>query len=192
MGQHIIYFIRHGQYVTDNSQAMAGHLTPLGRQQARRTAKRLAELPISAIYHSDMTRAKETAAIIAEAMPRVPMHSARVLREMTPPVPSRLRRLWGKESSGVQSGVAQAEALLKRFFKPCRTKENRVDVLVAHGNLIRYVVRRLLRDKPESWLSLGTSNCGVTVLVVGKDVTARYLISYNDVGHLPLELQSMM
>lgn len=192
MGQHLLYLVRHGQYITDVHNRKAGSLTALGRQQARATARRLAELPISAIYHSDIQRAVETSAIISAALGDVPVSATRLLREMSPPVTRAMRHLYGANVTDFQPSVTQGKALFKKFFVPSRSKQDRLDVLVAHGNLIRYLVRLTLNDKAEHWSLLGTSNCGVTVISIGKTRETRYLIRFNDVGHLPASKQSDM
>jgi broad specificity phosphatase PhoE len=57
-----IYIVQHGE-----KQRVAGDpgLTDLGRAQATRTAKWFGAFDISAVYASDLRRARETAAIIA-------------------------------------------------------------------------------------------------------------------------------
>ncbi len=73
--RHII-LIRHGQYDETHKEDHLRILTPLGRQQAEATGRRLAELVaagvrIKAIHVSDMARAKETAEIIKKHLPGV-------------------------------------------------------------------------------------------------------------------------
>lgn len=73
--RHIIC-IRHGQYDETHKEDGKRVLTALGRQQAALTGQRVAALldagvPIKAVYVSDMTRAKETASIIASYLPNM-------------------------------------------------------------------------------------------------------------------------
>ena len=60
-----IYLVRHGQSVGNLRDQFIGHtdieLTDLGRQQARLAAQYLKDLPVDAIYSSDLMRAYETA-----------------------------------------------------------------------------------------------------------------------------------
>jgi serine/threonine-protein phosphatase PGAM5 len=192
MGNRTLYLVRHGQYFTEPEHRRHGHLTPLGRRQAKRTAKRLAELPIDWIYHSDLPRAAETAAIIAESLPDLPLRSTRILREFGPPVPAALRELWGIGSRERKAMREQTVALKEKFCVPTRRKAGRTELIVAHGNLIRYLVRVALGDRPVGWLQLGTNNCGITVLSIGATPERSYLIGHNDLGHLPLGMQTMM
>lgn len=72
------YMIRHGQTEANAAQTMAGSLdsplTTLGRQQAFQAQKIVSMLDIkpSSIHHSNLSRARDTAAIINEAL-NVPM-----------------------------------------------------------------------------------------------------------------------
>ncbi len=192
MGRRVLYLVRHGQYFAEPQHRQHGRLTPLGRRQAERTAKRLAELPIEAIYHSDLRRATETAEIIAGYLPDLPVRSTRVLREFGPPVSKAMRELYGIKRENQAAFQRQAAALERKFLRSARANAGRTELLVAHGNLIRYLVRLALGDRPHQWLQLGTSNCGITVLAIGPKPEQCCLIGYNDLGHLPLSMQTMM
>lgn len=77
-----IILIRHGQYHQDVDDEELKVLTPLGREQAKKTGKRLAALLEPAmksagrkaeqirIISSTMVRAKETAEIVASELPQ--------------------------------------------------------------------------------------------------------------------------
>lgn len=68
--RHII-LIRHGQYNLKGSTDSERILTDLGRQQAKLTGQRLAELklPIDNVVISTMTRAQETGKLILDQLP---------------------------------------------------------------------------------------------------------------------------
>ena len=65
-----LYFIRHGQSVLNKQQTLAGHIdTPLttkGRQQAKLAGQAAHELAIDCGLSSPLSRAHETARIVAE------------------------------------------------------------------------------------------------------------------------------
>lgn len=67
-----LYFCRHGQSELNAQQVYAGQidtpLTDLGREQARTAGEACRALAIDAIISSTMSRAKETATIIANAI----------------------------------------------------------------------------------------------------------------------------
>jgi probable phosphoglycerate mutase len=73
-------FVRHGATAPNMAGLRCGGdldvpLTPLGRQQAADAARRIARLepPVGLIVTSDLVRTRETAAIIAAALPGVPI-----------------------------------------------------------------------------------------------------------------------
>lgn len=85
----------------------------------------------------------------------------------------------------------QVETVAKRFLRPTRAKQ-RHEVLVTHGNLIRGLVRLALGDRLSGWQLFGTLQCGITILVLRSKPLKTYLISYNDVGHLPKLMQTAL
>lgn len=194
MGSRVLFLVRHGQYVTDEKHVRFGQLTSLGRRQAQRTGRRFAgfdgELAPQAIYHSDMPRAVETAQIIAAGLDALPMHSMVALRETLPPFPKRRGQKPRPRMELAQLRAVTA-TLTKKFLHAPSGNRRRVELIVAHGNLIRYLVRLALRDTPTDWWKMGTSNCGVTLIFV-REKESNYLIQYNDVGHLPAAMQTMM
>jgi probable phosphoglycerate mutase len=72
-----LLFIRHGETAWNREQRFQGHrdvpLNELGHLQARRLAERLAADPHDALYCSDLTRARETAAPLAVAWAQRPI-----------------------------------------------------------------------------------------------------------------------
>lgn len=64
-----LYLVRHGETAYNLEGRIQGHMPiPLnerGRKQARRLALRLGDVPLAAIYSSDLPRAVETAEIVA-------------------------------------------------------------------------------------------------------------------------------
>lgn len=198
-----LYLVRHGQHQRNEDDPSAEHLTPVGVEQAQWTAQRLAALPIKAIHHSSMLRAVETAQIVACALPSVSLHSTSLLRECLPCLPpnaplgasgwewgpwGELRSLPEIPVEWLTEGSAQAEEAFSRFFCPICDEDEHV-ILISHGLLIRYLVCRVLRVPPETWVHVGTANCGITRVRINAD-GAMLLVSLNDVGHLPERLQT--
>ncbi|MEK7604298.1 MAG: histidine phosphatase family protein [Patescibacteria group bacterium] len=73
-----IYFIRHGESEGNTGPTRQGKMTSLsdrGRAQAATMAKRCATLPIDLLVASSMTRAQETATIIAAKIGKEPLSS---------------------------------------------------------------------------------------------------------------------
>lgn len=71
-----IYFIRHGESVMNAQGLLAGStdtpLTDTGREQARLAGQQAKELGITLIYASPLSRARETAEIMAREMGHPP------------------------------------------------------------------------------------------------------------------------
>ncbi len=79
-----IILIRHGITDWNLARRYQGHtdipLNEKGREQARELASMLAKEPIDVIYSSDLSRAYETAQIIAEGR-NIPIQKSKTLRE---------------------------------------------------------------------------------------------------------------
>ena len=60
------------------------------------------------------------------------------------------------------------------------------DIVVCHGNVIRYFALRALQLPPEAWLRLCTFNCSLTHIVIWPHGGVS-LNSLGDVGHLTME-----
>ncbi len=180
-----LYLVRHAHFDIDADPAdgLEGGLTALGRRQARWTARRLAGYPVSALYHSDLRRAAETAQIIADALPGVPRHAAGVLRECVPAVSADMAEFFADvPPDEMTDGSAQAEAAFARFFKPSRGERH--EVLVAHGNLIRYLVLRALGAPGALWMHMDIHQCGISIVQIAPDGQTQ-LLAHNDTGHIP-------
>jgi broad specificity phosphatase PhoE len=193
MAERTIYLVRHGQYSADKPSVdeLGNGLSELGRQQAALTGQRLSALPITSITHSGLRRAQETAEIIAEWFPRLRVQSSALLRECTPCVPVGYEEKFAKYSPDmIARDTQQAQAALDAFFRPA-VEGNHHDVLVCHGNIIRYFVLRALRAPVELWANTDVYNCGISEISVKPDGSV-LLISHNDTGHLPYELRTFV
>ena len=66
---------------------------------------------------------------------------------------------------------------------------DRHEVIVCHGNIIRYFALRALQASPEAWVNTDVNNCGLSEILVKPDGQVM-LLSHNDTGHLPAELKT--
>jgi serine/threonine-protein phosphatase PGAM5 len=101
--RHII-LIRHGQYNLNGSTDKERILTELGRQQAKISGQRLAELqiPIDDFVISTMTRAQETGKIILDQLPskdKIKIESCSLIEEGAPIPPEPKVGHWRPEPS---------------------------------------------------------------------------------------------
>ncbi len=190
-GKRYIYLVRHGQYHMDREQEGYGTLTALGRRQAHSVGRRLArEHEVEFIHHSDMPRAIETAEIVAGHLSDIPKKQSRLLREGLPTAPSH----WNGRPSRAHLARTRErmDAAYGRYFKPLKGKKDRHDLIVAHGNLIRYLVRRALGDPIGKWWRMDILQCSLCVVAIVPPPRHSVLMAFNDVGHLTMSMRTRL
>ncbi len=191
MPRRHLYLIRHGQYDRRDPARAGGHLTARGKQQAQRVARRLRGLPMDAIHFSTLTRARETAGIIAIEFRGVPVRGSRLLWECQPGYPPEFAALFDDAPKAIFArGKRQAQKAFAKYFQPARGRD-RVEIIVAHGNLIRYFVCRALGVAGENWPRADMHHAGISEIIVEDDGQLR-LWSHNDTGHLPAKLKTFL
>ena len=181
-----IYLVRHGAYDTadERPDSVGRGLTPLGIAQCRLIGNRLRSLPVTMthLYSSRLTRARESARVIAADFPTLTAEPSPLLNECTPPT-WRQDVMAENDSLEVLACRDQLEAAWKRFVVPA-TDRGENDILVCHGNVIRYFVTKALNVDTMAWLQMGLANASLTVLQVRPDSTVR-MLGFADNGHLP-------
>jgi serine/threonine-protein phosphatase PGAM5 len=190
-GARTIYLVRHGLYdeADPRDEAVGKGLVEAGRMQARLTGARLAALGVSfdTLWTSPLTRARETAAIIAESLPGLTPRLVPQLAECTPTT-------WRRDvAATLAAGEAEAcraqlEQAFARFFVPSAAGD-RHELLVCHGNVIRWLWCRALGVDPAAWLGMAIANCSLTVIQVKPDGSCKLYV-FGDAAHLPAELQT--
>eukprot|EP00040_Diaphanoeca_grandis_P044195 m.11575 g.11575 ORF g.11575 m.11575 type:complete len:292 (-) comp8882_c0_seq1:338-1213(-) len=183
-----LVLVRHGQY---NSNEIRD-LTELGRLQADVTGQRLAELGIkfNQIHCSDITRAEQTCEIISKHLPGTPVSKTILLREGAPCEPEPAHSTWKPDPEEFFRDGARIEAGFREFFHRATpdVDEDSYELLVCHGNVIRYSVLRALQLPPEAWLRLAHANCGITTIRISASGSVS-LEAFGDKGHLkPTEI----
>ena len=191
-GTRTIYLIRHGEYTPqdDNIPDSENVLTPLGIAQARLVSARLKAMNIkfSSLTSSTMTRARQTAMVINKDFPDLNLEESDIIRECTPPT-WRNDVMAGVDTAHRIECVENLEKAFKDFFIPSPDEKDRNDIIVCHGNVIRYFVTKVLKVNTMSWLQMTISNCSITIVRIKSDGTMK-LVSFNDVGHIPTNLQT--
>lgn len=188
-GVRTVYLIRHGEYDREDQRDpdVGKGLVPLGVAQARLVGSRLRGLPweMTSLHSSTMTRARQTALVIGEDLPHLELETTRMLRECTPPT-WREDIMAEEDPADVEACRQQLEKAFAVFLAPSPAGD-RHDVVVCHGNVIRYFVTRALKVDPLAWLGMSIGNCSLTVIKIAADGSMK-LMSYGDVGHLPPNL----
>lgn len=186
-----LYLIRHGEYDHDDQTCDPADecgLVALGRQQARLIAARLDAMPVTftSLQASSMTRARETAAIIAERFPDLSLTLHDDVRECTPTTrrDDVMADLAPGEAAACDSTLGAAWA---RLAVPAPGPSDAHDIVVCHGNVIRWFVCRALAVDPQAWLGMSIANCSLTVIQIRADGSAK-LIAFADSGHIPYSM----
>ncbi|KAJ3384662.1 Serine/threonine-protein phosphatase pgam5, mitochondrial [Lobulomyces angularis] len=184
---------RHGQYenkVHDSERV----LTEKGRIQAKLVGQRMKEMKFTfnKVWVSTMVRASETAKIIESCFSEpLPIEHSDLIREVCPadPVPP-LEGYDPAESELFQETIC-AEAGFRQIFHRPDVKDPAVsyEMVVCHGNLIRYWTLRALQLDPQGWLRIGVHNCSVTWITIAEDGKVS-IKTLGDFGHLPKEFQT--
>jgi serine/threonine-protein phosphatase PGAM5 len=186
---HTIYLVRHGAYAPDPriDPAQGPPLTSLGIAQARLVGARLRALPapIASVTSSTMTRAKETAAVIHELFANVPGTSSELLSECTPPALVAIR---GESEASQRACASRLDEAFAKFAAPV-SGSSRHDVLVCHGNVIRYFVTKALGIDSRAWTGMSVAHASITVIEIGPNGASR-VTAVGDSGHIPPNLLS--
>ncbi|MGA3561620.1 histidine phosphatase family protein [Melissospora conviva] len=187
MARTQLYLVRHGE---QDPAALNGGLSQLGREQADRLGQRLRTVPFSAIHHSPLARASQTADVVAGHLPQVPRHGCEFVADRTP-VPSAGQRglypdRWHAWLDGVphderDEDATALQAAVAHFGVAGDT--DRHELLITHNFVIGWFVRHML-DAPEwRWIGLNQANCAITIVQWDSDRPPT-LVSFNDTGHL--------
>lgn len=190
-GMRFIYLIRHGWYnANDPRDPRVGMaLDSLGRAQARLTGDRLARLPLhpASLVSSTFTRAAETADIIGESLHMSVARDSDIC-ECSPPS---YRPDYVREDSKARQAACeeQLERAWARYVKPASDANDVYDVLVCHGNVIRWFTSKALHLDTQRWPDYDIGNCSITVIEVRPDGATR-LAAFSDTGHMPPTMQT--
>lgn len=206
--KRIIVLVRHGQYNDKGQDDSERYLTDLGREQADLTGKRLAEmykhyqskmaldenenqlkLNVSFIQ-STMSRATETAQIILKHFPGTTATNCDLIREGAPcePIPAISPLLWNPSPQAFFEDGARIEAGFRKHIHRAEPdqKNDSLEIIVCHANVIRYFVCRALQLPPEAWLRFSLHNGSFTVMSIQPN--GRVSVSIlGEAGHFPVE-----
>ena len=189
-GTRTIYLVRHGAYdeADTRDDAVGRGLVPIGVAQARLLGGRLRGLPVrfAAALASPLTRARETAAVLADDLGLV-VENVPDLSECTPP--TRRQDIMAREKpEDLAACSAQLQRLAGRLLHPSEGSD-RHELVVAHGNVIRWLTVTALDVDPAAWLVMSIGHASLSVITIPADGAPRVL-AVGDVGHLPPGLQT--
>ena len=195
-----LVFVRHGQSEGNQRGVAQGWLdsplTERGRADARAAAERLSSSGASAVYSSDLARARETGEIIA-ALVGPPLEHRRRLREQGLGEGQGLswreiRERWG---AGVRAGRGDIpgeeatadfrERVARDFDLLAERHSEELAICAAHGGSIRMVIGHVLGLPPDVYPRVHIANGSLTV--VEMDGGRPVLTSLNDACHIAVD-----
>lgn len=190
MATRYLYIARHGE-----ADAL-GQLTDTGRKQSRLLGKRLAHLPITAVWHSPLPRASASAQELDIFLSGNPVvGEARELMDHVPYVPpiDEIPQPWvpffdGYDAGEAAAGNGIAQSLTARFATAPEHGEDRHEVLITHAYPIAWLVRDALGAPPVRWLGLSSANTALTVIEYRPGLPPS-ITMFNDMSHLNPELR---
>jgi broad specificity phosphatase PhoE len=197
-----LLLVRHGESTWNRDGRIQGQLDPplseRGQIQARETAERLAGHRIVALYTSDLRRARQTAAAIAEELGATPVPltelreiylgewEGKTKEDMSAEYPE-LWEAWTSHPSWDLvpggEGTAQFGQRVRRITEELLARHPEGDVLcVTHGGVIQVALASVVGGQPEGIFPFLIENGSLNVL----ECTERGLVitAVNDTCHL--------
>jgi probable phosphoglycerate mutase len=203
MARSRLILVRHGETDDNRNGVFQGQLgeglNALGRKQAARLAARLSAAdPPAALYTSDLARARETAAILGDALGFSPVPDPD-LREVYlggwqglsyAEIAERFPEEWAAWRAGkdVRRGGGETYAELgdrvsRSMLRVAEAHPGQAAVVVSHGAALKSFVARVLGLGAEGMRAFRVQgNTGVSV--VERDEGLYRLLVWNDEGHL--------
>jgi len=202
----LVYIIRHGQ--SYNTHPLPGvpdpvnpPLTPIGLEEVRRLAGRLATLEPSRLVASPMLRTVETARILGRetGLPvevRPGIHEFREIegyvcwggRELTATYPDLVispdlgAESWVYGNESRKSAVRRADALLAWLRGEASARPSARIAIVSHGAMTQIVLGRVLHAGFDEMERVVIDNTAVSTLLFSASGTA--VLGINDTSHL--------
>lgn len=180
------YLVRHGQYdqADPRDEAVGKGLVPIGVAQAELLGARLRAtgLAFDSFDVSPLTRARQTALVLAEDLPGLGLRVVPEIAECTPPT-RRTEVVADEDPATMRACAERLDRFFATRFVPSPDRE-RHELVVAHGNVIRYLVTKALGVDTTAWLEMSIHNASLTVIRVEADGRFKVL-AVGDSGHLP-------
>lgn len=204
-----LYLIRHAEAEGNLFRRINGvynaPLTPMGKQQKQPLAERFRNIPLTAVYSSDLLRAMDTAEALSSSH-SLPLHTMRELREVNMGIwedecwglieKNEAEQYWNFSNAPAKWSVPGGEPWLETqlrmrsaILRIAAEQPNGCVAVVSHGSAIRILLTALLGyASEESGKLLYCDNTAVAKLLVdGTDIQP---VFYNDSTHLPPELSA--
>lgn len=197
-----LYLVRHGQCVVTAKEYLQGQvdspLTELGVRQAKAAAERLASVPVSAVYASDLCRTVATAEPIAERH-NLPVIKTPLIREMhlgeaqgltVPQFKEKYPEAYAKWQENAlinrPPGAERFEDVIERcgkFLEQIKAvyKDGETIVAAVHIGSVSGLLCAALNMPVQFYVSISVANASLSILDLGEETKLRLL---NDTCHL--------
>lgn len=177
-------------------------LTDLGRYQANQLGNKLKNKPISAIYSSDLDRARETAQIVGKQVGLEPITCELIrevcfgnwqglsIEEIENKYPGELSK-WRNELSFYPQGgesLSSVHSRIKTFLNILKTNHPSSDetiLIISHAATIKVSILEILGIPPNFLTKLKASHAGLSLLKMEEGDNA--ILYMNDTCHLDME-----
>ena len=198
-----LFLVRHGTTDWTEAGRLQGHapvsLNAAGRSQASLLAKRLIEVPLAAIYSSDLPRTAETAAILAKDKQLKVIETADLreqsygqwegmtFNEIRSAYPAKYRQ-WQNRDEGIRppggESLGELEGRVSRLLALIRQtySEDTSILLVGHGGSLQSIAKVVLELSIASRRRLNLATGSLSILSVSE--AGSTLDLWNDVSHL--------
>jgi len=198
-----VFLVRHGATVLSAEDRFAGatdvSLSDEGREQTRRLADRLKNVPMAAVYASPLGRTMETATILASphALEVLPAEGLREIshghweqltrREVDERYPAEAAA-WEEDPytfapAGGESGLAVTARALPLLLEIVRNHPGGQVLVVSHKATIRLLLSSLLGFDPRRYRDNLDQSPAALNIVDFKDTVHARLMLFNDTSH---------
>lgn len=201
----LIYLVRHGETTWNRERRFQGQadapLSEVGRRQAAATSAHLAGFGLSAVYSSDLSRARDTAEAIAHAggLPGVVTDAAlreadfgawqgMTVDEVHAAYPREAALWWADSVEYRPEGGERLEEMAARAVRFLRDllprREGEAIAVVSHGGPIKAMVCYTLGAPVSAFRHIRVGNCSISTLRHTPDDGNLVLLAFNDTSHL--------
>lgn len=169
-----LYLTRHGETMRNAENKVLGRddiqLNKKGEMQAEELAEKLEKIPIDMIFTSPLSRAKDTANIVAKRKGLIPIEDERIIeiefgefekvpRDYEPY--QRAKREYFKRYPGGESYFDMAYRIYDFIHMLKREYSNKNVLVVSHGGVCRIIHNYFIDMENEEFVRFAFPNCGL-------------------------------
>ena len=196
----VVYLVRHGAVVGMETRRFIGHLdvplSPHGEAQVAAVSRRLADVPLAAVYSSDLARTRRSADLVAAphglrpialaglrefAMGQWEGLTAEEIRALAPEAFAAWMADVGRFQFPGGENLAQVAARSWAAFEDIVTAhEGQRVAIVAHGGSLRAILCRALGMALDRLLALGQDYAGLSMLERAAGVWSLALLNHQE------------